>query len=313
MTRYLDDCEATGRLGPKSLFDYRHYLDDYITPWIGSRLVREIDAETIASWQIHLATEGRKKTGTGLSPNTIRLARAPLNGAFKEAVAMGVLPTNPLLAVPRPKTRKTIPKHWSPEEARHFLALHEGDRLYPVWAFLLGSGLRIGELVFLRWSRVDLDQGLARINEFATVLGYEVRQSSGKSNDAIRTIDLDSHLVGVLREQRRRQAEEHLAAASYDETDYVFTKPEGGAYHPQYLSRLLGRISGELDLPRLTAHGLRHTSATLMLASGVPPKVAAERLGHADPTLFSNLYSHVTPTMQKQAAAQIGEALFGEG
>jgi integrase len=74
----------------------------------------------------------------------------------------------------------------------------------------------------------------------------------------------------------------------------------------------LGKISTEVGLPRLTAHGLRHTSATLMLASGVPPKVAAERLGHADTTLFSNLYSHVTPTMQREAAERIGDALFAD-
>ena len=49
-----------------------------------------------------------------------------------------------------------------------------------------------------------------------------------------------------------------------------------------------------------------------MLSTGVPPKVAAERLGHADPTLFTNLYSHVTPTMQRAAAAKIGLALFGD-
>jgi integrase len=94
--------------------------------------------------------------------------------------------------------------------------------------------------------------------------------------------------------------------------DYVFAKAGGGPYRPQYLSRLLGTYTAELGLPRLTAHGLRHTSATLMLATGVPPKVAAERLGHADPTLFTNLYSHVTPTMQRDAAAKIGRALFGD-
>jgi len=66
----------------------------------------------------------------------------------------------------------------------------------------------------------------------------------------------------------------------------VFTRPGGGAYHPQRLSKMLGDYTQELGLPRLTAHGLRHTSATLMLASGVAPKVAAERLGHADPTPF---------------------------
>ena len=91
----------------------------------------------------------------------------------------------------------------------------------------------------------------------------------------------------------------------------MFTKPGGGAYHPQYLSRMLGRFTAELDLPRLTAHGLRHTCATLILANGVAPKVAAERLGHADATLFTNLYSHVTPTMQRDAASRIGNALFG--
>ena len=78
------------------------------------------------------------------------------------------------------------------------------------------------------------------------------------------------------------------------------------------LSRLLATHTTELDVPRLTAHGLRHTSATLMLASGVPPKVAAERLGHADATLFTNLYSHVTPPMQREAAEKFGSMLFGD-
>jgi integrase len=135
--------------------------------------------------------------------------------------------------------------------------------------------------------------------------------SPGKSRDAIRTIDLDDHLVAILRDQRKHQAEERLAASDYVETDHVFARVGGGPYHPQSLSRQLADLSVLAGLPRLTAHGLRHTSATLMLASGVPPKVAAERLGHADATLFTNLYSHVTPTMQREAADRLGAALFG--
>lgn len=91
----------------------------------------------------------------------------------------------------------------------------------------------------------------------------------------------------------------------------MFTKPAGGSFHPQHLSKLLAELAVFAGLPRLTAHGLRHTSATLMLASGVAPKVAAERLGHADATLFTNLYSHVTPTMQRAAAEAVGQSLFG--
>lgn len=135
--------------------------------------------------------------------------------------------------------------------------------------------------------------------------------STGKSGDAVRSIDLDEQLVRVLRDQRKRQAEKRLAAVDYMETEHVFTRSAGGPYHPQALSRQLASLSVLAGLPRLTAHGLRHTSATLMLANDVPPKVAAERLGHADPTLFTNLYSHVTPTMQREAADRLGAALFG--
>jgi integrase len=136
--------------------------------------------------------------------------------------------------------------------------------------------------------------------------------SVGKSRDAIRTIDLDDGLANVLSQQKTLQKTERLAANDWIESDIVFTRPDGGQYHPMNLSRLLATYTTELDVPRLTAHGLRHTSATLMLASGVPPKVAAERLGHADATLFTNLYSHVTPTMQREAAEKIGSMLFGE-
>jgi integrase len=250
------------------------------------------------------------KHGQALAPNTVRLARAPLSGALKVAVSMGLIAVSPATAAPRPRPARSIPKHWSPEQAREFLTLMEGDRLYPLWAFLMGSGLRIGELVWLRWPNVDLDRRRVRVVEFASTLGYRVEPSTGKSREAVRTIELDDGLVRILRTQRRTQAEERLAAAAYLDSDYAFTRPTGGSYHPANLSKLLGRLSAEVGLPRLTAHGLRHTCATLMLANGVPPKVAAERLGHADPTLFTNLYSHVTPTMQREAADKIGAALF---
>jgi integrase len=308
---YLDGIDADQQLSAKTRHDYRVYAETYVRRLIGPLKVRDVTPEVILTWQRQLTKAGGTKNAKPLAPNTIRLARAPLAGAFKLAVSTGIVAVSPLVNTPQPKARRSIPHHWTPEQARQFLALMEGDRTYPVWAFLLGSGLRIGELVWLRWPNVDLDAGVARVVEFATYVGYEVVASDGKSRDAVRTIDLDKGLVRVLRAQRAQQASERLAAASYETSDHVFTKPAGGAYHPQYLSRSLGKLTAELGLPRLTAHGLRHTCATLMLANGVPSKVAAERLGHADATLFTNLYSHVTPTMQREAAEKLGAALFG--
>ena len=319
---YLDGMDADQNLALKTRFDYRQYADDYIRPYIGDRRVRDVTPEVILAWQRKLLKEGgakRKKgkdgkpgPGKPLSPNTVNRIRAPLSATFKLAVQAGMIPINPLLQAPRPKPQRKIPKYWSPEEARKFLALMEGDRTWPIWAFLLGSGLRIGELVSLRWPSVDLKNRRVRIVDFVSTLGYDMMPSSGKSRDAIRTVDLDDGLADVLRQQKVLQKTERLAAEEWIESDFVFTRPDGGQYHPMNLSRLLATYTTELDVPRLTAHGLRHTSATLMLASGVPPKVAAERLGHADATLFTNLYSHVTPTMQREAAEKIGSLLFGE-
>jgi integrase len=308
MKLYLEDAESSGALSTKTLFDYRNYADVYVAPYLGSRAIRDITPEMIARWQQKLTKGGAIRSGKPLSSNSVRLARAPLAGAFKYAIRLGHIRKSPMENVPRPKQRRSIARHWTPEQAREFLMWQDEDRLYPLWAFLLGSGLRIGELVWLEWKDVDVTKGLVRIVSFASTLGYELVASSGKSRDAVRTVELDPYLIAVLERQRTVQATEGEARC---DTKFVFTKVDGDTYHPQWLSRRLGLLSVEAKLPRLTAHGLRHTSATLMLASGVPAKVAAERLGHSDPTLFTNLYSHVTPTMQTDAASKIGTALFG--
>ncbi len=308
---YLDGIDADGRLSVKTRFDYRRNADAYVRPWLGRRKVRELTPEVILAWQRELRERGGTKNGKPLSANSVRLARASLAGAVKLAVESGLLRSNPLASVPRPRPKRSVPKHWTPEEARAFLRSQEGDRLHPLWAFLLGSGVRIGELVWLRWPNVDLACRRVRIVEFATTLGWDVVPSSGKSVTAVRTIDLDAGLVKLLRRQQEAQRFEARSAV-YEPSEFVFTKPHGGAYHPQHLSKLLAELAVEAGLPRLTAHGLRHTSATLMLDASVAPKVAAERLGHADPVLFLSLYSHVTPTMQRDAARAIEDFLFGD-
>lgn len=312
LDHYLDGLDADKKLSAKTRFDYRNNAQSYVRPWLGKKKVRDITPEVVLVWQRKLLAEGGAKNGKALSPNTVRLARSPLAGAMKIAVKAGIVRSNPVADVAKPPTTKSIPKHWSPDQARAFLDHQEDDRLQVLWVFLLLSGLRIGELVWLRWDNVDLKKGYARVIEFASTLGWELVPSDGKSATATRTIDLDAGLVKLLERQREMQKFE-ARRDGYVASPYVFTKPGGGSYHPQVLSRMLARETVEAGLPRLTAHGLRHTCATLMLDSGVPPKVAAERLGHSDPTLFMNLYSHVTPTMQREAADKLGAALLGDG
>ncbi len=250
---YLDGLNADARLAPKTRFDYRNYSESYVRPLLGSRKVRDITPEVVVAWQRKLMKGGGVKNGKALAPNTVKRARAPLSGAMKLAVDLGVIAVNPLAAARPPRAQRSIPRHWTPEEARQFLGLMEGDRSYPIWAFLLGSGLRIGELVSLRWPNVDLDRRRVHVVEFVSGLGYNMVPSAGKSRDAVRSVDLDDGLVRVLRAQRKLQAEERLAAADYIESDYVFTRQNGGPYHPVNRSKLLGRMTVDVGLPTASA------------------------------------------------------------
>ena len=98
-----------------------------------------------------MGKDGKPGPGKPLSPNTVNRVRAPLSATFKLAVQARMTRSTRSCRPQPPKPQRKIPKYWSPEEARRFLALMEGDRTWPIWAFLLGSGLRIGEMVSLQW------------------------------------------------------------------------------------------------------------------------------------------------------------------
>ena len=132
VTAYLDEAHALGRLSAKTHFDYQTYAESYIYPYLGDRLANEVSPSLVTHWQVKLAECGARKTGRGLSANTIRLARAPLNAAFKYGLRNGIVSSNPVADSPPPPKAKSIPAHWTPEQANHFLATHEGDRLWPL-------------------------------------------------------------------------------------------------------------------------------------------------------------------------------------
>jgi integrase len=116
--------------------------------------------------------------------------------------------------------------------------------------------------------------------------------------------------VAALRVHRARQVDERLRAGSlWTDLGLVFTNEFGGYLSPTTLSNALDRILRQAGLPDIRFHDLRHSAATLMLSHGVHPKVVSEMLGHASVGITLDLYSHVTPTLQREAAEKIGKAL----
>ena len=196
-------------------------------------------------------------------------------------------------------------KTLSTEQARALLVAARGDRLEALYVLALTTGMRQGELLALRWRDVDLERGtLSVTGTLGWSKGAGLTISEPKTARSRRQLQLAAMAVTALRQHRASQAAEILAAVTWDQAaDLVFLNQAG---RPMQASNLLRRsffpLLASAGLPRIRFHDLRHTAATLLLARGVHPKIASEMLGHATVAFTLDVYSHVTETLQREAA-----------
>jgi integrase len=180
--------------------------------------------------------------------------------------------------------------------------------------------MRRGELLALRWRDLDLDAGRVSVRRSVGVVktkgkGEQVIEGATKSGRE-RVVDLDVRTVEALRRYRMVRAGLLLALARDDAL--IFGDIEGGFLNPDRFSRrftrALATCASQADapaLPMIRIHDLRHTHATLLLAAGVPVKVVSERLGHSTVTITMEIYQHVMPGMQAEAAAKFAALVGG--
>lgn len=143
-----------------------------------------------------------------------------------------------------------------------------------------------------------------------TTVGSEVIDSPTKTHKSRRRVSLDHGTVRVLRSHRARQAEERLAAGeAWVGEGHVLCEDDGEPIHPDRLTGAFRRLREAAGLPPIRLHDLRHTYATLGLRAGVHPKVMSERLGHATVGITLDLYSHVVPSLDREAADAVAGLL----
>jgi integrase len=171
----------------------------------------------------------------------------------------------------------------------------------------------------LQWGDLDLDAGTAVISRQVTTVDHELRIKELPKTKRGHMIRLDSGTVGMLRRWHARQAEEKLlVGAGYLDRDFVFCHPDGRVYEPNRFSREFvrkqvqhNRAHPDAPLPRLVLHGLRHTWATLALHEGIDIQVVSERLNHSSTHVTREIYTHVTPPMQSDAAERVAARILG--
>ncbi len=247
---------------------------------------------------------------SGLSAKTVRHTHAFLRHALQDAERLGLIVRNPGSVAKAPRVHQKEQQTWSPEQLSQFLNSTVSERFHPVFLLLATTGLRRGEVVGLRWSNVDLERCvLSVIHTFTTVNGAML-SSTVKTAKSRRQVSLDAVSVAVLRAHRLRQNQERLALGpAWEDHDLVFCEPHGAPLHPDKLTVRFGKLVRASDLPVIRLHDLRHTHATLALRAGIHPKVVSERLGHATTGITLDLYSHVAPELDHQAADRVASLL----
>ena len=291
-------------LRPSTFRRYADMLRVHILPQLGTRQLAKL---TPADLQRFYAN----RLAYGLSATSVHHLHVMLHRVLKQAERWGMVSRNVGSMVDAP--RRTFPEitTWNLEQVNRFFAVSDRHDLAALWRLALLTGMRRGELLGLKWEDLDLDRGTLAVRRTLS-RGKEGRWELGQPKTAAgrRSIALPASCVSSLRKHRARQNEERLRLGElWEDHGFVFTNRTGNMLHVNSLSQAFGKLTADSGLPVIRFHDLRHTSATLLLAQGVHPKIVQERLGHADITMTLNRYSHVTPDMQRMAADTLDAAL----
>lgn len=307
----IDAKLARGEIKAGTAGHYRMTLRS-ILPAIGERKLRDLQPG-------HLRKFYGDLTARGLAPKSVRNIHTCVSNILGLALADGYVLRNVA------KGRDVAPSGgsaemmtWTPEQARAFIDATRADRLHAAWRLAALTGMRRGEVLGLHWDAVGFDGATVRVERTLVdcVDTRGARFETPKTERSKRTIDIDIDTVLVLREHRKAQVAERLAAMGAwpddgDEAGLCFTDEAGRPLTPRLFSDRFKRLAAKAGLPAIRFHDLRHTHATLLLRAGEPVHVVSARLGHATPSITLDVYAHVLRDQATGASEAAVRAIYG--
>jgi integrase len=284
---------------------YRSLLDNHILPSLGPIQLRKLTTMQIQAFY-------NKKLKEEQSPSSVHSMHKIIHGALKSAVKWRTLAFNPADGIELPPNEpQREGQSLTLEQARLLLKEAHGHRLEVFIALALTTGMRHGEIAALRWEDIDFEAETIFVHRTVSYLGtrkgeYQHVEGDTKTPSSRRTIPLLPVMRKILEQHRTEQDAARLkAGASWQEKHLVFCTPSGDFMQGSNTRPAFYRLLDQAGLPRIHIHDLRHTASTLWQSLGIDPKVRQELLGHSDLDITMTVYSHVLPSMQKEAIEKI--------
>ena len=293
-------------LRPQTWTRYEQLVRIHALPALGRLRLSRLRPE-------HLQELYADRLASGQAPASVRQLHAVLHRALKQAMRWGLVARNVGDLVSAPRVERREMQTLDPEQARAFLAAAKGERLEALYVLALTTGMRLGELRALRWRDVDLTSSTVHVRGAPQRTREGLVIAEPKTARSRRQIELTNVAVDALRRHRAAQNEERLRlGTAWTDLDLAFPNEVGDFLSETHLRRRsFFPLLEQAELPRIRFHELRHTAATLMLKKGIHAKIVQEILGHSTIAITLDLYSHVTPTMQREAAVAMDSVLRG--
>jgi integrase len=306
---WIDTAEALS-LSPKTAEHYRQLIEQQIIPHLGAHPLQKLRPASVARWHATLIRAGGKD-GHPLSAQTVQHAHRVLHKALEDACRREMIARNPAAIVSPPKVAPTEMEALSGDQMKTVLAAMRDTPIYAQVVVLLSTGIRRGELMGLQWGDVDLDAGKLKVERSIEKTKAGLRVKAPKTQHGRRLITLPASAVAVLRERRKAQLELRLAlgAGRHSDDAFVFGSVDGKPCDPDRLTWDWRRFAVARGLPRVTLHGLRHSHASALIASGTDPVTVSRRLGHGSPAVTMNVYAHLFGRSDEAAAKAMDAAM----
>jgi integrase len=334
-SEYLDKWLADyGRsnLSLRTVNDYTSLIENHIKPRLGHIPLIKLQPVHLREMYSELLENGRKdnkKTvDRSLSTTTVLHVHRVISETLKHAVQWELVPRNVAGVVNPPRREEKEKPVMSQDKISILLDSLKDTYLYLPTYLAIATGMRLGEVLGLRWTDVDLKAGIIRISqslglkrkeEYKKVKTEELPAKGRnetytkqpKTRGSRRSIDLPYSLMEVLKKHQLQQKKDRLAWGElYQDTGLVCCLQNGQAINPASFSGMFSRKAKKAGVS-ITFHGIRHSHATWLFQQGEHPKTVSERLGHSKIGITMDLYTHVMPGTQKQAARKIEEMLAG--
>ena len=285
---------------------YEGRIYTHIIPEIGQIPLNKLTQNDLQQFYARLKKGGRKrltdKYGDGLSDRMVRSCHTTCRSALEKAVAERLITTNPALGCRLPPKKTKEMQVLTQAEIIRFLTQAKAEGYYEMFLLELTTGMRRGEILGLKWRDLNLQSGELHISRQVVRTGKAVEVSVPKTKSSIRTILLPPDMVDLLTELKKQTKGE-----------WMFPSPvkAGEPRNPTAVYRRFQLILERSHCKKIRFHDLRHTFATMALENGMDIKTLSAMIGHISSETTLNIYSHITDTMQQQAAVRIDREIGG--